>query len=113
MLGDHFLSQHIVRHEARTKTKKIEISRAGGRRGVFCLFDFLIVIRQVSWMKKRAAAWRHGWCWDKEWEVSTRTVGQIFVVDFLSFYYENIHTYLMDYCRDVMNTTIQITKGPC
>lgn len=53
MLGDHFLSQHIVRHGARTKTKKIEISRAGGRRGVFCLFDFLIVIRQVSWMKKR------------------------------------------------------------
>lgn len=53
-----------------------------------------------------------GWCWDKEWEVSTRTVGQFFVVDFLSFYYENVHTYLMDYCRDVMNTTIQITAEP-
>lgn len=44
---------------------------------------------------------------------STRTVGQFFVVDFLSFYYKNIHTYLMDYCGDVMNTTIQTKKGLC
>lgn len=60
------------------------------------MFDFLIVFRQVSWMKKREQ--QHGamvGVGAKNGKRSTRTVGQFFVVDFLSFYYKK-HTYVLD-----------------
>lgn len=64
-------------------------------------FNFLLIFRQVSWMKKRvvaaaAEAWRHGWCRGKEWgKINQSVLTILFAIDFLCRFLSR-NTYILD-----------------